>query len=278
MKIGYFITARLKSERLKLKLLKDLNGKTLIERVIERCLSIKCLDDVVICTSINAQDSLLYDFALKYGTKFYAGSEVDVLQRLLDAALYYSFDGFVGITADNPLFSEYASVIICDWARQSPDIDFIFTEGLPIGCCPYYLRTKALQVACYAKQQNDTEIWGPFVKQPSYFNIGILKFIGSLYDEQYRLTCDMPEDYRMLREIFNHFPTNSIPTLDNVMDFIKDNECFEINKAILQRELDSSVIDEINISFKSNITKINEYAKTIGYTAKPALIERIIKI
>jgi len=278
MKIGYFITARLKSERLKYKLLKDLNGKTIFERVIERCLSVKSLDDVVICTSTNSQDSLLYDFALKYGTKFYAGSEADVMQRLLDAAMYYSFDGFVSITADNPLFSEYASVLLSDWARQSPDIDFIFTEGLPIGCCPYYLKTKALQVACYAKQQSDTEIWGPFVKQPSYFNIGILKFIGSLYDEQYRLTCDMPEDYKMLREIFNHFPTNSIPALDNVMDIIRKNECFEINKAILQRALEENVIDEIDAVFRNNIEKINEYAKTIGYATKSAISVRKIEI
>ena len=36
MKIGFFITARLKSSRLKRKVLLDLNGKTLIDRVIER--------------------------------------------------------------------------------------------------------------------------------------------------------------------------------------------------------------------------------------------------
>ena len=36
MKIGFLITARLKSSRLKLKLLKQLNGYTAIERVIQR--------------------------------------------------------------------------------------------------------------------------------------------------------------------------------------------------------------------------------------------------
>ena len=36
MKIGFLITARLKSERLPLKIIKDLNGKTVIERLIDR--------------------------------------------------------------------------------------------------------------------------------------------------------------------------------------------------------------------------------------------------
>jgi len=37
MKIGFFITARLKSSRLKNKILLDLNGKTVLDRIIERC-------------------------------------------------------------------------------------------------------------------------------------------------------------------------------------------------------------------------------------------------
>ena len=41
MKIGFLITARLKSTRLKLKILKPLNGYSVIERVIQRSKEVK---------------------------------------------------------------------------------------------------------------------------------------------------------------------------------------------------------------------------------------------
>ena len=75
MKIGFFITARLKSERLKLKILLDLNGKTVLDRVIERCKSTPGIDDVILCTSRNSQDSLLYDYALKHNIEFDSKTE-----------------------------------------------------------------------------------------------------------------------------------------------------------------------------------------------------------
>ncbi|MCX6661861.1 MAG: 3-deoxy-manno-octulosonate cytidylyltransferase, partial [Euryarchaeota archaeon] len=36
MRIGFLITARLKSSRLPLKIMKDLNGKPVIQRIVER--------------------------------------------------------------------------------------------------------------------------------------------------------------------------------------------------------------------------------------------------
>ena len=46
MKIGFLITARLKSSRLKLKLLKQLNSKTVIEHVITRAKKVVECEDI----------------------------------------------------------------------------------------------------------------------------------------------------------------------------------------------------------------------------------------
>ena len=56
MRIGFLITARLKSGRLKLKLLKKLNGYSVIDRVIQRAKKVKECDDIILCTSENNQD------------------------------------------------------------------------------------------------------------------------------------------------------------------------------------------------------------------------------
>ena len=204
MKMGFFITARLKSTRLKQKILLPLNGKPIIDRVIERAKSVRGIDGVILCTSINPQDSLLYDFALKNGIQFYAGSEDDVLKRLLDAAHYYNYDAFVSITADNPLFSIYTAELISNW-YNTESFDFIFSRGLPIGCNPYLIDRQALDIAIFMKNETDTEIWGPFVYQPEFFKIGELIVTNSPFKEEKRLTCDYSEDYKLLQSIYNMF-------------------------------------------------------------------------
>jgi len=70
MRIGYLITARLKSTRLIKKILLDLNGKSILDRVIKRCQLTKGVDKVVLCTSTNPQDDELSDYAKRNNILF----------------------------------------------------------------------------------------------------------------------------------------------------------------------------------------------------------------
>jgi len=85
-KVGFLITARLKSTRLPKKLLIKIHDKTVIEHMIERLKFAKNIDEIVICTSTNKQDEPLTDIAKKNGVKSFQGDPDDVLARLLDAA------------------------------------------------------------------------------------------------------------------------------------------------------------------------------------------------
>ena len=86
MKIGFLITARLKSTRLKLKILKQLNGYSVIERIIQRAKEINKISDIVLCTSNLSQDLPLLRIARENDIHYFNGNPEDVLQRLLDAA------------------------------------------------------------------------------------------------------------------------------------------------------------------------------------------------
>lgn len=269
MKIGFFITARLKSLRLERKILLDLNGKSILDRVIERCKKTEGVDGVVLCTSTNPQDAELYDYALKNKIKFYAGSEDDVLKRLLDAAYYYGFDAFVSITADNPLFSVTTSQVLVDAYRNEP-FDFGFTSGLPIGVATSFINTQALDVAVHMKKQTDTEIWGSFVRRPNFFSIFNLKVTNSPFDEEKRLTVDYPEDYELIQEIYNHFELNTVPTIKEVMGLLtKKSDLWDINKHRKQRWPTKKEIDDVNSIFDQSIQLGKNYALKIGKKLKP---------
>jgi spore coat polysaccharide biosynthesis protein SpsF len=278
MKIGFFITARMKSSRLTHKVLLDLNGKSVIDRVIERCKSVKGIDGVVLCTSHNPQDSILYDSAVKNNIQFYIGSEVDVLDRLLNAALYYGYDAFVSITADNPLFSIYTSQILVDWNKRE-DFDFIFSKGLPIGCCTSLINVKALQVAVGMKKAADTEIWGPFVNRPDFFNVGQLVVTNSPFKEEKRLTCDYPEDYQLFRRLYSFYDSSVIPSLhETLQTLVEHPHLWDLNKMHVQKAPTDIELSQIAKTFNEQISNGLDIAKQLGKTMIPSYKELSIEI
>ncbi|WP_299259067.1 NTP transferase domain-containing protein [uncultured Aquimarina sp.] len=263
MKIGYFITARLKSSRLKQKIVLPLNGRNVLDHVIERCKLVQNIDDVVLCTSTNPQDAPLYEYALSHKIKFYAGSEDDVMERLLAAAKYYGFDAFVSITADNPLHSYYIANTMVDWYKKTPS-DFIITSGLPIGIAPYFMRTEALEVAAEMKKYSDTEIWGPFVNRPDFFKIGHYTIESDLFDPDVRLTCDYLRDYQLFISLFNNFPQMYNPSIFEISKLFKDKIVDISNSKMVQSSLEPKLMEEINNTFDNNKEKGINYAKKYG--------------
>lgn len=261
MKIGFFITARLKSSRLKQKILLDLQGKAILDHVIERCKKVYGIDGIVLCTSTNPQDSILYDFALKHKIQFYPGSEEDVLQRLSDAAEYYGYDGFLSITADNPLHSFTIAQQIVDIYKQKQP-DFIFTKGVPIGIAPYFLGAKALQVAVKMKKKANTEIWGPFVNRPDFFNIVNIQITNSPFKEEKRITCDYPEDYELMTAVFNELYKGYQVPIKKVLKFLESNhKLWSLIQNIEQKYPNMEEINAIKSVFDQNISSGKLFAK-----------------
>lgn len=272
MKIGYFITARLKSTRLKQKILLDLNGKTILDHVIERCKKVYGIDGIVLCTSTNKQDSVLYDFTLKHNIQFYPGSEDDVLQRLSDAAEYYGYDGFISITADNPFHSFTIAQHIVD-VNQNDRPDFIFTKGVPIGVAPYFINSKALRVAIEMKNNSNTEIWGPFVNRPDFFNIVNLNITNSPFKEEKRLTCDYPEDYKFMQKLYKLLDLTHQPTINEVMACLENySYIWDINSNMIQASPSEDVLKEIGEQFSKQIGLGLDFAKSIDKKLNPSSI------
>lgn len=278
MKLGFFITARLKSTRLKRKILLDLNGKSILDRIIERCKATKGVDEVVLCTSSNPQDSELFDYALKHGIKFYHGSEEDVLKRLLEAAKYYGFDAFLSITADNPLFSMYSSSLLVEAYKKS-SFDFGFTLGLPVGLATSLIDRKALDVVVHMKKVSDTEIWGPFLNRSDFFHIFNLIITNHSMTEEKRLTVDYPEDYELLKKIYRNFDTDAIPSVKDVLSLLREYpELWNVNMTRKQRWPSEEEIRTINTQFDEAVTSGKKYASQIDKEFIPGSTELKIEI
>jgi len=276
MKIGFFITARLKSSRLKRKILLDLNGRNVLERVIDRCKATEGIDGVVLCTSTNTQDAELKEYADNEGIQFFRGSEDDVLQRLLDAAQYYNYDSFLSITADNPLFSIDTSQVLVSRFRINP-YDFAFTTGLPIGMATSMLETKALDVAVHMKKQSNTEIWGPFLNRSDFFNVFNLIINNSPINESKRLTIDYQEDYNLISTIYNHFNSKQTINFIQLAALLEVNSgLWKINEYRSQRWPTEKELNDINVTFVNNKIKGIVYAEKILKELRPTKTVEVI--
>lgn len=257
MKIGFLITARLKSSRLKFKLLKELNGATVIERVIERSKKVDNCDYIILCTSEKNQDLPLVQTALKNNIFYFNGDADDVLDRLLKAAELFGLDHIICMTADNPLFSIRYANQISDSLKTDPSIDFIYTSSLPVGLNPYAVSSKALKTICLIKEEIDTEIWGPLINRPEIFNVQELPVSEIDLINIERVTLDEQKDYEFLCEIFQNFPKDYLIQEQDLKKLLASNpELSKINSSVVQRTLDQKTLKRIDDFFKNNVDKI----------------------
>jgi spore coat polysaccharide biosynthesis protein SpsF len=97
------IQARMSSNRLPGKVLRDIAGEPMLARVVERTLRSEWLDRVIVATTDQAADDDIVDFCSRRGYDCFRGSLHDVLDRFYQAALAAQASIIVRITADCPL-------------------------------------------------------------------------------------------------------------------------------------------------------------------------------
>lgn len=249
MKIVITITIRTKSTRLPLKVLRLIEGKMMIEHMIERLKLARLPDEIILCTSINPQDDILVDVAEKTGIIYFRGSELDVLDRLKCAAQHYNADLVVSTTGDNPFTDPHYIDRLIEY-HQKEGLDYSATKGLPLGVNSRAVTATALNKVCKLKREEETEIWGDYFTKSGYFRAGIL----DIQEEEFkhpdiRMTVDTPEDLRFIREIFKRLykPRKVIELVEALRLLDNNPEICAINQKVQQRSTPDYVLEDITI-------------------------------
>lgn len=103
MSVVAIIQARSGSRRLPGKVLADLGGAPLLQRVVERAQRIPGMDRVMVATTTQPGDDAVARLCETVGVECYRGSENDVLDRYYCAARHAQAERIVRITADCPM-------------------------------------------------------------------------------------------------------------------------------------------------------------------------------
>lgn len=102
-KVVAIIQARMKSSRLPDKVLLDLAGKPMLERVINRVRRASRVHEVMVATTSDPDEDPISELCAHHGIRCYRGSLHDVLDRYYQAATEAEAGIVVRITADCPL-------------------------------------------------------------------------------------------------------------------------------------------------------------------------------
>jgi spore coat polysaccharide biosynthesis protein SpsF len=209
------IQARMTSTRLPGKVLLDLHGKPMLQRVVERARRASTVHQVMVATTVEPSDDPIVEFCGKNDIPVSRGSLSDVLDRYMQAARSAQADVVVRLTADCPLLDPQVVDDVVH-AFLGPDgsqpYDFAanrlpppWHRTFPIGLDTEVVSMQALERAWReARKPHQREHVMPyFYEQEGRFRV---KVIDAPADYGWmRWTVDTPQDLELVRTIFERF-------------------------------------------------------------------------
>ena len=240
------IQARMGSTRLPGKVLKEAAGKPLLAHMVERLKHVPDIDKIIIATTDKATDDPIVELAEDVGVDFYRGSEDDVLSRVLEAALYHDIDLIIETTGDCPLIDPETIHQIIKTYHVS-DVDYVsnvIERSYPIGMDTQVFATDILaDVTKRTDDPQDHEHVSLFIyRHPEIYRLKNVLASPELMAPDWRLTLDTPEDYTLIKTVFETLhPDNPAFSLADMFALFKDRpELLEINSHVQHNWINKS--------------------------------------
>ncbi len=242
MKTAAIIQARMGSHRLPGKVLQDIAGAPMIDRVVERVQRCESIDGVIVATSVDPADDILVQRCRDLGIAVVRGSENDVLSRYTLAAEKYRCETVVRITSDCPLIDPAIVDHVVHEVTENPGVQYacnFFPQRLfPRGLDAEALTVRTLQQinaeATTARHREHVTL--KIYENPSRFNIAS---ISNRYDHSHlRWTVDTEQDLDLVRTVYEHFAEKGIETFGypEIMKALTQNwHWCQINREVLQK-------------------------------------------
>ena len=242
------IQARLGSTRLPGKVLSDLEGQSMLERVVERVRAADTIHEVVVATTDHPRDDVLVTLADEKGWPCVRGSEQDVLSRYYAAAQAYHADAVVRVCSDCPLTDPDVLDALVTLLHAEAGYDYVANNfdpaSYPKGLDAEAFTAEALQIAWEEDTRQDwREHVTPYIRQhPERFRHGELRSSRSY--AHLRWTVDVPEDLELMRRIYRHIPPSA--TWHEVVALLDANPSWtSLNAHITQRIVSARGSEEL---------------------------------
>ncbi len=215
MKILAITQARVGSTRLPEKILKTINGVSLLEIHLKRVQRSRLITKLKVATTIELGADKIVSICDKLGIEVYKGSISNVLDRFYQTALLEKPDWVVRLTSDCPLIdpSEIDRVIEYAIAKDFDYVSNTLKPTFPDGVDAEVFKFTALERAIKeAKLVSELEHVTPYIwKNSSFMGGNIFSSDCVLNGEDYsgvRLTVDTIEDFLVIQKLIEILGTD----------------------------------------------------------------------
>jgi spore coat polysaccharide biosynthesis protein SpsF len=253
------IQGRMSSSRLPGKILADIAGQPMLQRVFIRTSRAATVTETIFATTTDPSDDPVAKYCEFSGIPFTRGNLYDVLDRYYQAAKQAKADVVVRITADCPLIDptliddvvntllENEYDFVCN--RLPPPWPRTYPIGLDVEACTFKVLKKAWNEA--KEPQHREHVMPCFYEgvdlsvvsrrlsegiSPRGFRIALLNHTTDFGD--YRWTVDTPEDLEFIRQVYNHFDGRDDFTWKEVLDLVHNEpQLMQINANVKHKTL-----------------------------------------
>lgn len=231
--VGIALIARLKSQRLKKKVLKKFCQKSIIEDLFDRLKNTRNVKIVKLVTSYLEEDRELYD--LFYEEDRFAGHPISVLDRMLSFAIENKLGAIFRVTGDNPFTDPYLVDRMVEM-MQHDKLDYVRVNNVPFGVSAELFSTKYLwNLYLNMDNPNNSEYLSWFVLNDKEARKGVLNFRpNDTRVSLVNLSVDYPEDYIRVEKLLSKIgkPVATEITLGDIIANLDLEDIMDENKIV----------------------------------------------
>ena len=194
------------SKRFPGKSLKKINGKPMLELIINNIVESRYISKYVVATSCNIGDDEIYNLCQKLEIDCYRGSESDVLSRFEAVSKKYNADLIIRLTGDNPFVEKYLIDDILDNYFKN-FIGYDYVNNIENSGYPYGLFIEIIRRKAFDKLKNNINILDRehvtryFRNNKNKFKTGVIR-TSKKFKYSY-LTVDNKKDFHNAVKIMN---------------------------------------------------------------------------
>ena len=231
MNVSIIVQARMSSSRLPGKVLKNLNGITLLECLLKQLNYCQTIDNIFVATTTEKIDDQIVKKCEELKIPVFRGSQKNVLNRFYECAKTHSIKNIVRITSDNPLIDpQIIDQVVHEYKKGQFDyVSNCEERTFPYGTEVEVFSFLSLERANYeAKADYEREHVTPYIINLKENKKFCLKNTTDL--SHLRWTVDEYEDFIFVKEVYKRVKSEPI-LLENILEVIKNEpEILKINR------------------------------------------------
>lgn len=206
-----------------------LEGKPILEHIVDFLRFSKLTTDIVIATTTLPQDDEIKKISQEFGVECFRGSSNDVLDRFFQCMTLFQGDMIVRLTADDPLVDP---ILVDEVIHTLKTTGCDYVSNMLHRTFPYGYSSGEGMSFKILKQLHENltdpldceHVTRHIIQNPNLYNVRDILAPVELARPNWRLTVDYKEDFDLMKEIFSKiYKPNSFIKYESLVELLDKN-------------------------------------------------------